>query len=256
MKYMQKVLILIFLILQVSFLFAEGKRDSAIIQRNYAFTEFDSLSISGPFRVRVINSEGWDIHIACERSDLSSIKLRKNMNTFEISLKEGLASVGQPPVVVISMPLVLHIDLAGPVQMEVGGFSSDLDFTVSQESGSVLNISGFECSKADFLISGLSILHAFLSSDDIHIFNSGSNEVRMGGRSENLFIESEGRSRIDGSLLLVDYVKMQLSGMAEIRITPDKQMHIISSDQAIIYYNDDYMDTIPVSEGNAILRKY
>ena len=140
--------------------------------------------------------------------------------------------------------------------MEAGGFSSQSALDVRMEPGSFLNLNGFESSMAEFTLSGPCILHAFLSAETINITNEGRSVARMGGRAQNLHIKSQGRSKIDGTLLLVDNVYMQLSGLCEIRITPDVQMNIISSDKAVIYYSDKYMDNPPAVEGDAILRKY
>lgn len=254
--YYKTRLILIFLIFSVFSLNSEGKRDAGVIQRNYAFSDFNSLSINGNFRILVIKSDEWDIHITSERDDLNFVKLRKYQSVFEMTMKEGRNRAAQSPVVVISMPDLVGIDISGLVQMEVGGFSSSADLVINQEAGSFLNLNGFECSKAEFNVNGPSKLHAFLSADNINILSKGSTDIRMGGRAQNLYIKSEGRSKIDGSLLLVDNVDLELTGVSEIRITPDIQMNIKSTDKAMIYYNDAYMDADPVNEGNAILRNY
>jgi hypothetical protein len=252
----KRFLFVVVFIISLSALWGEGAKDSTVVQRQYAFSDFSSLSIKGSFRVRVLKSENWDIKIACERIDLNSIKLRKKSNVFEISMKDGSSPVVQSPVIIISMPLLESLAISGPVQMEIGGFSSQSNMSITQGAGSFLNINGFECAKADFLMEGPSVLHAFLSADDIHIKSSGSTTVRMGGRALNLSIESDEGAKIDGSLLLVDTVNLDLVGVSEIRITPDVELNIKSTGKAMIYYKDEYMDTIPVSEGSAILRKY
>lgn len=140
--------------------------------------------------------------------------------------------------------------------MEAGGFSSDSELHVVLERSAFLNLNGFESSQADFLLNGPCKLHAFLSAETIKFSSSGSVDVRMGGRAQNLNIQSSGPGRFDGSLLLVDNVNLELSGLSEIRITPDAQMNVSSSDKALIYYSDEYMDYPPTVEGNAILRKY
>lgn len=236
--------------------FSEGQFDDTYVQRNYEFTGFNSLSVNGAFRIRVLEADTWDILISCSREDINNVKLRKNGEFFEISYKQTVDSVRPSPVLIISMPELLAIRLAGAVQMEAGGFSSSSTLEVRMEPGAFLNLNGFESSLADFTLSGPCELHAFLSAETINITNEGSSIVRMGGRAENLHIQSQGRSKIDGTLLLVDNVFMQLSGLCEIRITPDVQMNVNSSDKAVIYYSDKYMDQPPVAEGNAILRKY
>jgi hypothetical protein len=198
------LLFLICLFIIILNIYCEGERDDGVIQRNFAFSEFDSLSIDGQFRVRIIKSEIWDIHISCAREDVNYVKLRKNSNT----------------------------------------------------PGSFLNLSGFECSKANFTINGSSKLHVFMSAQRIELFSEGSPSVRIGGRAENLYITTNGNAKIDGSLLLVDFVNLELKGLSEVRITPDRELKISSTDQAVIYFSDKYMDSPPIVEGNAILRKY
>lgn len=237
-------------------MFSEGQFESDFVQRHYEFEYFNSLSVDGNFRVKVIKSDTWDIHISCPRDDIHNIKLRKNSNVFEISLKEENLLQSPSPVIIITMPELTAITLAGLVQMEAGGFSSESELVVKLERGAFLNLNGFESSQADFSLDGPSQLHAFISAKTIEFRSTGSADVRMGGRAHNLNIRSSGPCRFDGSLLLVDNVNMELKGLSEIRITPDVQMNIFSSDEALIYYSDDYMDNAPIVEGRAILRKY
>ncbi|MDA3812606.1 MAG: DUF2807 domain-containing protein [Spirochaetaceae bacterium] len=250
------LLFLICLFIIILNIYCEGERDDGVIQRNFAFSEFDSLSIDGQFRVRIIKSEIWDIHISCAREDVNYVKLRKNSNTFEISMNAGRRIEMPSPVIVISMPQLVQISLTGLVQMEAGGFSSQSDLSVTLNPGSFLNLSGFECSKANFTINGSSKLHVFMSAQRIELFSEGSPSVRIGGRAENLYITTNGNAKIDGSLLLVDFVNLELKGLSEVRITPDRELKISSTDQAVIYFSDKYMDSPPIVEGNAILRKY
>jgi len=247
----QAVLILLF-----QGLFSEGQFESGFVQRNYAFRDFDSLAVDGALRVRIIKSENWDIHISSSREDISSIKLRKNNNVFEISRKVDSPVISPSPVIIISMPELVAISLSGIVQMEAGGFSSDLNLEVNMGPGTFLNLSGFESSHAEFIMNGPCKLHAFMSARTIEVHSNGSASVRMGGRAINLNLQAHGQARFDGSLLLVDNVNMELTGLSEIRITPDVRMEISSSDEAIIYYSDKYMDEQPITEGNAILRKF
>lgn len=169
---------------------------------------------------------------------------------------EGRSSVSPSPVVVITMPELRSIELSGQVQMEAGGFSSDNDLNVQMGPGTFLNLSGFEAREAHFSMEGPCTLHAFLSADTIRMSGEGRTDVRMGGRARNLQLHSKGRSKIDGTLLLVDNVNLDLEGLCEVRITPDSTLTVTSTDEAVIYYNDKYMDEPPIVEGQAILRKY
>ena len=253
----QKTLVIsIFFLLTANFIYGEGVRESEVIQRHYAFSEFDSVLVNGAFRVRIIKSENWDIHISFVTEDQNNIKLRKNSNVFEISMNPDRIPGLPTPVVILSMPELISLNLSGAVQMEAGGFSSDKEFEVVMNPGVFLNLNGFECSSVYFTLAGPCELHSFLSACDIYISNTGSSIVRMGGRAENLTIISNGRARIDGSLLLVDNVNLNLEEISEIRITPDNQLTISSVDKAIIYYSDKYMDNPVINEGSAILRKY
>lgn len=244
------------LIFFIQAIFCEGQFESRFVQRHYAFSCFDSLLISGPLRVRVLESENWDVFISCSREDLNFIKLRKNNNIFEISRTSDSLSISSSPVIIISMPKLIAVSLSGIVQMEAGGFSSDENLDVSMGPGTFLNLSGFESSQATFALNGSCELHAFMSALMIEINSSGSSLVRMGGRAEHLTITAGGRGKFDGSLLFADYVELELTGLSEVRITPDIQMRITSTDKALVYYNDKYMEDQPISVGNAILRKF
>ncbi|MBI9099603.1 MAG: DUF2807 domain-containing protein [Spirochaetaceae bacterium] len=248
-------LLILFLLASVV-LYSEGQIDADFIQKNYEFSDFDSLAVHGYFRVRVIKSESWDILISCSREDEKKIKLRRNNNIFEISYREGSLTGFSSPVIIISMPQLRSVDLSGSVQMEAGGFSSSSNLEIHMEAGSFLNLNGIECTEAHFSLNGSCELHAFLSARSINIDSQGNSIVRMGGRGEDFLLQSEGPSRFDGSLLLVDNVDLRLTGLCEVRITPDIQMTVSSTDMAIVYYSDKYMDVPPVVEGDVILRKY
>ncbi len=250
--------IIIFLILFIFInIYGEGSRDSEIIQRNYSFSDFNSVLVNGSFRIRVINSEIWDVHISVFREDFRNIDIRKNKDILKLSMRSDRDITLPSPVVVISMPVIKKIVLSGMVQMEVGGFFINNErLEVSVGAGSFLNLNGIECANADFFLNGPCELYAFLSAESINVDSKGSSNIRMGGRAENLVINSNGRARIDGTLLLVDYINLYLVGINEIRITPDIQLTIESEDKSTIYYKEIYMDNPIINNGNAILKKY
>lgn len=107
------LIILPVLILILQGLVSEGQFESGFVQRHYKFENFDSLSVKGYFRVRVMKSDIWDIHISSSREDMANIKLRKNRNVFEISQKEERIARSSSPVIIISMPELSAILLAG-----------------------------------------------------------------------------------------------------------------------------------------------
>ncbi len=250
------VIIVIFLLTVLLNIYCNGTDDNSIVQRNYAFSDFDSILVDGTFRVRILESDIWDIHISSTHADLKNIKIRKNGNEFELIMLPGRDLMLPVPVVVITMPVLKKLTLFGSLQVEAGGFSSEEELQVLLSPGTFLNLSGIECSNADFYLNGPCELHAFLSAVTININSEGSSMIRMGGRAENLFLESEGRIRIDGSLMLVDNVNLILTGIGEVRITPDVRLQVKSSDKSVIYYSDKYMDEPVVNIGNAILKKY
>ena len=235
---------------------SEGQIDSSFVEQHYAFSDFDSLIVKGAFRIRVHKSDQWDIHVFSSREDRHNVKFRKRNNVFEISLKGETPHHGLSPVIIISMPNLYSLDLSGLVQMEAGGFTSENDLEVNLGQGCFLNLNGFEMENASFQMSGPSELHAFISAESIHMNNSGRTTVRMGGRAINFHFHTDGQSKIDGTLLLVDNVNLNLIGENEIRITPDVSLTVQSRDRSLIYYSDKYMDSEPEVQGNAILRKY
>lgn len=237
-------------------IFAEGQIDSSYEQHRYEFADFDGVLVNGKFRIRIIKTENWDIRLFSTRQDRNKVRLRNRGGLFEISMEEGGTSASLPPVVVITMPDLRKIDISGEVQMEAGGFSSTSDLQVSMGPGTYLNLNGFEASEVLFNMDGPCTLHAFLNADTIKMNGDGKTTVRMGGRAQNLELRSSGRSRMDGSLLLVDNVDLDLQGLCEIRIAPDNTLTIRSTDEAVIYYRDGYLDEPPRLEGHAILRKY
>lgn len=203
-----------------------------------------------------MKSDSWNILLFSSREDLDRIKLRKNRNVFEIAFNSSFSPYKPSPVLIISMPELVKLELDGRIQMEAGGFSSSEDLDVHMSEGVFLNLNGFEAGDAQFVMNGSGELHAFLSAETINLVCRGDSIVRIGGRVHNLNLKSDGASHIDGTMLLTDNVDLQLKGLSEIRITPDISMKILSRDEAVIYYSDRYMDGQPENEGNAILRKY
>ena len=179
--YKRTLVKLILFFVSVIAIYSEGQIDPDFVQRHYEFSDFDSLSINGQFRIRVIKSDIWKIHIACSREDLNNIKLRKNANIFEISMKEDRNVALRSPVIIISMPELKGLNLTGLVQMEAGGFSSPSELHVNLGRGAFLNLSGFECSTATIQLDGPCELRAFMSAISINFESIGNSQVRIGG---------------------------------------------------------------------------
>lgn len=190
------------------------------------------------------------------RDDQDCLKFRNRNGTFEVR-STGTMDLSRPsPVLIISMPELVSLKLRGPVQVEAGGFSGIRDFSVDMGPGVFLSINSLDAENADFLLAGNCRLRAFVATRSISMESSGNPNVTLGGHSGSFSFVSEGSSKMDGTMLLVDSVDLDLKGMSEIRITPDESMKIHSLDSAVIYYNDRYMENPPEVEGPAILRKY
>lgn len=203
-----------------------------------------------------MKADEWDVRVFCSREESNSIKIRDRDEIFEISIGDRPLPGSPPPVVVITMPELCCINLEGPVEMEAGGFSSSAPLSVTMRRGSYLNLKGFETPEARFLLDGPSVLHAFLSADLIDFKGSGPVTVRLGGRAERLAFISDSPSRLDGTMLLIDKAELDLKGRSEIRLSPDTSLIVKSTDEALIYYNGDYLKEEPQIEGPALLRKY
>ncbi|MBB6478375.1 GIN domain-containing protein [Spirochaeta isovalerica] len=230
--------------------------DTSFVQRRYEFSGFNGISANGPVRIRIMQAEDWDVRVFSSREDSGSIKIRHRNEIFQIRINERPVTQAPTPVIVITMPELTSLELEGAVEMEAGGFSSNLPLNVLMKSGAYLNINGFEASESIFTMEGPCILHAFLSVDRMEINSTGKMAARLGGRMEELFLSAESSSRLDGTMLLVDRVELDLKGICEIRISPDQSLSVRSDDESIIYYNGEYLKEEPSVYGPALLRKY
>jgi hypothetical protein len=206
------------------------------MSREYDFKGFDRIRISGAFDVEIKRSESFQVSISADA--LKPIKVDKEGDTLIIGLPWdyyfwGFLTAWMRARIVISMPELRELRIAGAARGESDNYTTSHDFGMDISGASQFTLGGIECGVARVRIVGasrvecrqlkatrldLDIVGASRASGDLdiadeaHIKMVGASQAEFGGRAGSLKTEIAGASRATLSALSVQNAGVKLVG--------------------------------------------
>jgi len=168
---------------------------------------FDSIQLSGSFKVQVRQAGGETVEIRADKNLLPYIETRLDGRTLQIATKKGYSLSGSAPVqVAIGMSVLrsLAVDGAGDIRVE-SMKTPELSVSIAGSGD---------------------IRFAELFSEKVGFKVAGSGDIQARGRTNSLSVSIAGSGDVKAAELLADEVKVSIAGSGDAQVQAGKQLKV------------------------------
>ena len=205
--------------------------------KTFDFTDFDEVTVSGPYHVQLKQGSNYSVRVRGEASDLERMNVEKLGKELRIGYTEKtieLFDVSDPVLIQIVAPNIRDIDLSGAIKADIGRITSgDLQ----------LNLAGAIRSVADLNVRTLKV--------DI----AGACISKFTGRAENFELDVTGAGSVDAENLQASAVDADVTGASKAVIYVTNKLRAQASGVSQITYRGNPSDTTIDSSGPSSVKR-
>lgn len=262
-----KTLIFVAAVLFSTFLFAVDKKiigNGNIVNIEKKLDYFNKVSLSGTYKVFIIQSDSFSIKIETDENIASLYEPTVVNNTLSINLKSGY-SIQQTSKfnIYIKTKEVNQVNSIGTGNIEIGAFNNIVEFELNNNSTGNIDLQ-FNCNKLILNNSGTGILKfnananeiimknsatgnlnfPKLNSKIISIYYSGTGNISLVGTCTKLDIKHTGTGDINAFDLITEESQIIHNGIGGIDLNVTKELNVLENKSGSIRFM-----------GSAILKK-
>jgi hypothetical protein len=206
-----------------------------IVEKDYTFTNFDSIEISHNFRYEISRSLDYSVKVSTHENISQHLDVYQTNRTVYIKLEEphGFSNTGA--TVSLKMPELNSIKVSGASRGSVSGFESSAPLTVAVSGASQLDlqaISGY----TRINISGASKVTGYIKAQDTDIQISGASRCELKGTAAQANIEVSGASQAEIADLLAQSEAVIVNGASKATVNSEGKLSLNVSGASSVHY--------------------
>ena len=194
-------------------LLATVKGSGTVVTKSRQLDDFDTISISGTFTVRIINGQPGSVAVTTDDNLIPFVKVHATGGMLELSMEPGSYKPSDEIRIRVTAPSIHSLDVAGASEVSQEAID-EKDVTVDVSGASRLTLEG-RCDSLDVSVSGASRLNArelsakiadvdisgasratILASESIAGDVSGASKLVHRGTPDSLEVETSGASKV------------------------------------------------------------
>lgn len=195
--------------------------------RDYDIKDFNSLEISGPFRVNVVQGEEYQVRALGVEDIVKEVQAKVDGSILELDYDPGIFRKYNGLIdLSITMPALSKIEFGGATQANVSGFSvSDLNIDLSGSSRAFIEV------------------NASAISSKI----AGASSLKLFGKTQSFKVEMNGASRLDALESEAETMNIETSGAAQAKVAVSQELNADIEGASSVEYRGE--PTISVNQG-------
>jgi hypothetical protein len=207
--------------------------------KEYAFTDFTAVEISGPSEFEISQSNSYSVNVSVQKNVADRLRVSQDGQTLTIRLDVSrfplLGSI-RPLKVLVTMPQLRGLTVSAASRGTISGFSSpeDLDITVS----------------------GASRVTGDITAGNAGFGISGASTIELEGAAEDMVAEVSGASRFNLEDFTVDNADVNISGASTGTINLTGRLDAnVSGASTLLYIGEPTMGDISVTGASTLRQK-
>jgi len=206
-----------------------------IVEKDYTFTNFDSIEISHNFRYEITQSPDYSVKVSTHENISQHLDVYQTNHTVYIKLEEPRGYSNIDATVSLKMPELNSIKVSGASRGSVTGFESSGPLTVAVSGASQLDlqaISGY----TKINISGASKVTGYIKAQDTDIKVSGASRCELNGSAAQANIEVSGASQAEIADLVAQSAAVNVNGASQATVNSEGKLNLSVSGASSIHY--------------------
>ena len=204
--------------------FSTEPADYGTGSREFRFTDFDDVAVSGAYRVVIRHADEYSVRAYGSERALRDLNAESPGDELHLRpSRRGFFNFGTRDearnrvLIVVEMPSLKQLNLSGAVQAKVTGFDSDDELSVDQSGASHLGFEG--------------------NCRSLALDMSGACSTNLRGRADRLEIDGSGVCQIQAGDFAVERADVELSGASKARVAVANALHTDLSGASQVDYS-------------------
>ena len=208
-------------------------------RRTYEESDFDHVSVAGPYRVVIRPGSRYRVSAAGSDSDLRDLKVERdgqeltlrprNRNVFSL----GRSSSGNRVLIIVELPELNHLELVGGTQAQVSGFRTG-DLHVEQAGASQLSLDG--------------------RFDELNLDLAGGCRTALTGSANELNIDGAGACEVAAADFTATRADVSMVGASKARLRVTEELKADAVGASVIEYSGQVSNVSRSSVGASSIR--
>ncbi len=179
-------------------------------RRTFEESGFTRVSVVGGYRVVVRRGDAFKIEAGGDDKVLNDLRVERDGDELQIKPRNtsffgrGWNRRDNKVLIVVSMPAIENLELAGSVQADLGGFERQENMKVEQAGASHLRLNGNYAS--------------------LRIEQAGACRTTATGNADNLYLEAAGACELAGANLQTRTTNISVAGVCKARLNVSERL--------------------------------
>ncbi|MFX1536221.1 MAG: head GIN domain-containing protein [Promethearchaeota archaeon] len=192
-----------------------------LVTKTYDYSGFTEIKAENGMHVELTSSDTFSVEVIADDNVIDYIEVNKSGSTLRIRPKPNTQFRDATLTAKITMPELYELKLSGGSHVNLTGFSSKHDLSVTLSGGSHLS---------DF------ITPSDITAGNVDFNLSGGSHVRLIGSADDLDINCSGGSHIDLEGFSADNADINLSGGSHATVNVSGTLDVDISGGSKVYY--------------------
>lgn len=239
----------------LSFALVTGVCGQKTAQVQYAFKDFDGLSISSGYDVYVEKGDQYSITITVDAEYVERIKASVSSGgTLSLGVESGLFKNIKTLKAYIVMPRLSSVTLSSGSDLASSDTFVGENFRATISSGSDMNIN-IRAEKAGITLSSGSDLKMNIETTNLTLTSSSGSDAKLTGKAINASFTTSSGSDIDAKDLLAHHVTVVASGGSDVKVHAEKTLTATASGACDVVYSGDPVVNVNTSGASSVKKR-
>ncbi|MBN1369334.1 MAG: DUF2807 domain-containing protein [Dehalococcoidaceae bacterium] len=224
--------------------------------RNFDFSGFDEVQISGVFKYLVTRSESFSISVTADDNLYEYIEVSQQGSKLIIKLKPLSIRGSVTLEVAINLPAIESLSGSGATRGTLSGFDSDGELEIAISGASVLDLSAIKAGATRLNVSGASKVTGDIEMTAARLDVSGASVVELEGEAVDIEASVSGASKLDLEDFPSASIDIQVDGASNGTVRTDGELNArVSGASRLEYIGEPNLGDIEVSGASTFTRK-
>jgi len=224
--------------------------------RNYDFSGFNEIQISGVFKYAVTHSDSFSVSVTADDNMFEYIEISQEGEKLIIKLKPLSIRGSVTLEAAINLPGIESLSGSGATRGTLSGFDSDEEMDITISGASVLDLSAIKAGATRLNVSGASKVTGEVEMTSARLNVSGASRVELEGEGGDIEASVSGASKLELEDFPAANIDIEVDGASDGTVRTDGELNArVSGASRLEYLGEPTLGDIDVSGASTFTRK-
>jgi hypothetical protein len=206
-----------------------------MVEKDFAFTNFDRVEISNNFRYEIIQSPDYSVRVSTHQNIAKHLDVYQANHTVYVKLEGSRGYANNDAVVTLKMPELNSLKVSGASRGSAVGFESVKPLTIAVSGASRLDIQVI-CGDARIDVTGASKIAGYIKARDTDFTVTGASRCELSGSTARTGLQVTGASQAEMADLVAQSADVNANGASRAVVNTDGELNLKASGASTVHY--------------------